>query len=101
MVQLSRRHVLALGAGGALNASLSPLWLPGVAASELPDEVHGISAFGDLKYPADFHHFDYVNVDAPKGGTLSLIPAVRAYNQSFFTFSSLNAFVMKGEGAQG
>jgi microcin C transport system substrate-binding protein len=60
-----------------------------------------MSAFGDLKYPADFHHFDYVNAAAPKGGTFSLIPSVRAYNQSFFTFSSLNAYILKGEGAQG
>ncbi|MGY8663260.1 extracellular solute-binding protein [Bradyrhizobium sp. UFLA05-109] len=101
MAQLSRRHVLALGAGGALSASLGPSLLLRAAASEMPAEMHGISAFGDLKYPADFHHFDYVNVDAPKGGTFSLIPAVRAYNQSYFTFSSLNAFILKGEGAQG
>ncbi|OAF16373.1 hypothetical protein AYJ54_38475 [Bradyrhizobium centrolobii] len=97
MAQLSRRHVLALGVGGALSAA----WLRGAVASEAPAEVHGISAFGDLKYPADFHHFDYVNVDAPKGGMFSLIPSVRGYNQSYFTFNSLNAFVLKGEGAQG
>lgn len=97
MAQLSRRHVLALGAGGALSAALSR----GAVASELPPEVHGISAFGDLKYPADFHHFDYVNRDAPKGGTFSLIPSVRAYNQSYQTFNSLNAFILKGDGAQG
>lgn len=29
---------------------------------------HGISAFGPLKYPAGFPHFDYVNPRAPKGG---------------------------------
>ena len=60
-----------------------------------------MSVFGDLKYPADFHHFEYVNVDAPKGGLFSLIPSVRAYNQSYFTFNSFNAFILKGEGAQG
>ena len=60
-----------------------------------------MSAFGDLKYPADFHHFDYVNPAAPKGGMFSLIPPCRAYNQSFFTFNSLNAYILKGEGAQG
>jgi len=54
-----------------------------------------------LKYSADFPRFDYVNPDAPKGGTFSLIPSVRGYNQSFFTFSSFNAYVLKGEGAQG
>lgn len=97
MTQLSRRHVLVLGVGGAFSAAA----LPGVAASEGPAEAHGISAFGDLKYPADFHHFDYVNPDAPKGGAFSLIPSVRSYNQSYFTFSSLNAYILKGEGAQG
>jgi microcin C transport system substrate-binding protein len=97
MAQLSRRHVLVIGVGGALGAAA----FRGAAASEGPNEAHGISAFGDLKYPADFHHFDYVNPDAPKGGTFSLIPSVRGYNQSYFTFNSLNAFVLKGEGAQG
>ncbi len=31
---------------------------------------HGLSLFGDLKYPADFKHFDYVNPNAPKGGVV-------------------------------
>ena len=57
--------------------------------------------FGDLKYPADFGHFDYVNPAAPKGGLFSLISPVRAFNQSYFTFNSLNAYILKGEGAQG
>ena len=64
-------------------------------------EAHGMSAFGDLKYPADFHHFDYVNADAPKGGTVFDHPVGRAYNQSFLTFNSLNAYILKGDGAQG
>src|SRR5437667_11239029 len=96
MAQLSRRHVLALGAG-----ALSATRFRRAMAGEAESEAHGMSAFGDLKYPADFHHFDYVNVGAPKGGAFSLIPSVRAYNQSYFTFSSLNAYILKGEGAQG
>ncbi len=63
--------------------------------------AHGISVFGDLKYPADFAKFDYVNVDAPKGGVFSTIPSGRAYNQSFQTFNSLNSFILKGDGAAG
>jgi microcin C transport system substrate-binding protein len=31
---------------------------------------HGLSLFGDLKYPAGFKQFDYVNANAPKGGTV-------------------------------
>jgi len=101
MASLSRRHVLGLGAGvlgaGVFGVSSSRP----VFAADAASEAHGISAFGDLKYPADFQRFDYVNPDAPKGGLFSLIPPTRAYNQSFFTFNSLNAYVLKGEGAQG
>jgi len=31
---------------------------------------HGTSLFGNLKYPPDFKHFDYVNPNAPKGGAV-------------------------------
>jgi microcin C transport system substrate-binding protein len=96
MAQLSRRHVLGLGIG-----ALGAPWLRTAMAADIGAEVHGISVFGDLKYPADFHHFDYVNPAAPKGGMFSLIPSVRAYNQSYQTFNSFNAFILKGEGAQG
>jgi microcin C transport system substrate-binding protein len=106
-MQLTRRHVLGLSVG-ALSAPLglgigapSAPWLTQAVANESGSEAHGMSAFGDLKYPADFHHFDYVNPAAPKGGLYSLIPSVRGNNQSFFTFNSLNAFIFKGEGAQG
>ena len=83
---------------GALGA---PWFRPVMAATDPSAEVHGMSVFGDLKYPTDFPHFDYVNPAAPKGGLFSLIPSVRAYNQSFFTFNSFNAYILKGEGAQG
>ncbi|HEX7563300.1 MAG TPA: ABC transporter substrate-binding protein, partial [Bradyrhizobium sp.] len=96
MAQLSRRHVIGFGIG-ALTATR---FRPAAAAEEIT-EAHGMSAFGDLKYPADFHHFDYVNVSAPKGGLFSTIPSGRAFNQSFQTFNSLNAYVLKGDGAQG
>ncbi len=38
------------------------------ARAETIIKSHGISTFGELKYPPDFKHFDYVNPDAPKGG---------------------------------
>jgi len=96
MAQFSRRHALGLGVG-----ALSAMRLQTSRAAAPGAERHGMSAFGDLKYPADFHHFEYVNVGAPKGGFFSTIPSGRAYNQSPQTFNSLNAFVMKGDGAQG
>jgi microcin C transport system substrate-binding protein len=64
-------------------------------------ERHGMSAFGDLAYPADFPHFKYVNPDAPKGGAYSEAVSSRGYNGSFLTFDSLNAYILKGTGAFG
>uniref|UniRef100_Q07K39 Extracellular solute-binding protein, family 5 n=1 Tax=Rhodopseudomonas palustris (strain BisA53) TaxID=316055 RepID=Q07K39_RHOP5 len=98
MAQINRRHLLGLGLGiGAVAA----MRLSCATAAEGEVEAHGISAFGDLKYPADFPHFDYVNVAAPKGGMFSTVPSTRAFNQSFLTFNTLNAYILKGDGAQG
>lgn len=58
--------------------------------------AHGISTFGDLKYKADFTHFDYANPDAPKGGKIAVIGT-----DSRQTFDSFNQFVRKGDPAQG
>lgn len=67
----------------------------GAAAAEAAPR-HGISAFGDLKYPADFTHFDYVDPDAPKGGRIATIgPA------AISTFDSFNGYILKGDPAQG
>ncbi len=96
MALLNRRHLLGLGIG-----AVAATQLPLPAFSEGEVEAHGISAFGDLKYPPNFPHFDYVNVAAPKGGVFSTVPSTRAFNQSFLTFNSLNAYVLKGDGAQG
>jgi microcin C transport system substrate-binding protein len=94
-LELTRRETLLFGAG-ALASSLTQ----NVKAGE-DSECHGISAFGDLKYPPDFKHFDYVNPNAPKGGVFSHIGATRAFNQNFLTFNSLNSFILRGDGAQG
>jgi microcin C transport system substrate-binding protein len=39
------------------------------AQPEEPAWHHGLSLFGSVKYPPNFSHFDYVNPDAPKGGS--------------------------------
>jgi microcin C transport system substrate-binding protein len=57
---------------------------------------HGLSAFGDLSYPADFQHFAYTNPDAPKGGTFTLVGW-----GGVTTFDSLNNYILKGDAAQG
>jgi microcin C transport system substrate-binding protein len=55
-------------------------WLPlsawtsrAEAAATSPAWRHGVSHFGDLKYPSGFKRFDYVNASAPKGGAARLI----------------------------
>jgi microcin C transport system substrate-binding protein len=56
---------------------------------------HGASLFGDLKYPANFEHFDYVNPNAPKGGTVRIA--------GFGTYDNFNPVVagVKGVIASG
>jgi microcin C transport system substrate-binding protein len=49
---------------------------------------HAIAMHGDIKYPADFKHFEYVNPNAPKGGTLR--------DFAIGTFDTLNPFITKG-----
>ena len=99
MTSSTRRHVLKLAAGAASVGALRFSVPEALAADE--KEVHGISSFGDLKYPAGFKHFDYVNPRAPKGGSFSHVGPTRMFNQSFLTFNSLNAYILKGDGAQG
>src|SRR5262245_20981467 len=94
--RVTRRDVLVLSAG-ALAGGLAAR----SAAANDEIETHGISSFGDLKYPADFKHFEYVNPDAPKGGTFSHVGPTRAFNQNFLTFNSLNSYILKGDAAQG
>ena len=99
MMTSTRRRVLTL-AGGAL-AGLRAVSGASCARAGEAIESHGLSAFGNLAYPADFPHFRYVNPSAPKGGTFSQIGPDRLYNQNFLTFNSLNTFILKGDAAQG
>src|SRR5256714_15165389 len=50
---------------------------------------HGLSAFGELKYPADFKSFEWVNPDAPKGGRLATIGT-----SARTSFDSFNNFIL-------
>ena len=98
MIRPTRRHVLTLVSAAALASLRAPV---SPARAEEPIEAHGLSAFGDLAYPPDFHHFRYVDPRAPKGGTFSQIGPNRQFNQNFLTFNSLNSYILKGDAAQG
>ena len=56
----------------ALLSLATALFVTVSSAADEPRYEHGISFFHELKYPADFTHFDYINPDAPKGGVLVL-----------------------------
>lgn len=85
-------HFRPLVASLALLAITAMAPLSNARAAE-PEWRHAVSMLGEPKYPADFKHLDYVNPDAPKGGTL---------NQSVVgTFDSLNPYVVQGTPASG
>lgn len=92
--QIDRRNFLGLaGAAGLLPAFAST----GFARLATGVRLHGLSAFGDLKYSAEFNHFDYANPNAPKGGMFNFSPPNWAFNQNVMTFNTLNTFVGKGD----
>lgn len=66
---------------------------PSVGHAQEVVRSHGWAIHSQIKYPGDFKHFDYVNPDAPKGGTVVFgVPN---------TFDSLNPFIIKGNPGAG
>ena len=95
-MKLSRRTLLRSGAAAIVAIDpLRHIAESGVARAEEKTWHHGLSLFGDLKYPAGFKQFDYVNPKAPKGGTVRL--------GGFGTFDNFNIVVsgVKGTIAAG
>ena len=92
----TRRRVVG-GAGALAAASV----LPRAGLAEGPRRSHGLSSFGELKYGPDFARFDYVNPEAPRGGSFSAQLVQTFGNQAFDTFDTLNPYVFRGNGAAG
>ena len=98
-MSISRRHLLQSGVAAAslpLIETTAGLPLIGAARAQTPNEAaaewkHGLSLFGDIKYPAGFKRFDYVNPDAPKGGSVRQI--------AIGTFDNFNITVAGVKGA--
>jgi microcin C transport system substrate-binding protein len=71
---ITRRNLLQSGAAAAMAPALGiTVGIPSIEAAHAQSETepvwrHALSLFGDVRYPADFKRFDYVNPDAPKGG---------------------------------
>ncbi len=105
-MRLTRRSVVRTGVLTALSPVLDRFGMPFVggaanaqerdlAGNAERDWKHGLSLFGELKYPPGFKHFDYVNPKAPKGGAVRMI--------AFGTFDNFNEVVsgLKGSIAMG
>jgi microcin C transport system substrate-binding protein len=87
------KSLLPACAAAALIAT--PILFAGAAPAEERAQTrvwrHGVTQLGDLKYPPDFKHFDYVNPNAPKGGTVRLT--------GFGTFDNFNLVVAQVKGS--
>ena len=94
-MRLTRRAILRTGAAAFAASPLQALTgTPAALAQESAAPrawKHGLSLFGDLKYPEGFKHFDYVNANAPKGGTVRMM--------AFGTFDNFNPVVAGVKGS--
>ena len=70
-------------------------------AAESGTEAHGMSAFGDLKYPAGLPSFRLRQSERAEGRTVFADPARPRLQPVVPTFNSLNAYILKGDAAQG
>ena len=94
---ITRRHLLQSGAIAAIAPALEKAaGVPAIDQAQAqtgsgePVWRHALSLFGDVKYPADFQRFGYVNPNAPKGGVTRMI--------SIGTFDNFNIAVMGVKG---
>ena len=87
---------LAFLAAAAHSAASAPV--PAVPPASAPEAawVHAYAAFGTPKYPRGYDHFEYLNPDAPKGGTLYLSNPDRRTS-----FDKYNVFTIKGNAPAG
>jgi microcin C transport system substrate-binding protein len=97
-MRLSRRSILRSTAAALAAPALGAFAAKSLvreAAAQKKNWKHGLSLFGDLKYPEGFKNFDYVNPAAPQGGTVRQV--------AFGTFDNFNQVVagVKGSIAMG
>lgn len=96
-MRLTRRFVLHTGVLSLLSPILGRAGVPLIVPARAQERQwrHGLSLFGELKYAEGFKHFDYVNPNAPKSGSVSMI--------AFGTFDNFNPAVagLKGSIARG
>jgi microcin C transport system substrate-binding protein len=84
-VDTSKLRNIVLGSAIGLSVIFGAMSL---RADEAITKTHGFNFFGELTYPVDYKHLDYVNPDAPKGGEISI--------WTMGTFDSFNPYTRKG-----
>ncbi|HZL39613.1 MAG TPA: extracellular solute-binding protein [Pseudolabrys sp.] len=98
-MKLTRRFLLRSSAAAlaapVMGTAFGALGVVDPATAQTRPWKHGLSLFGDLKYPEGFKNFDYVNPAAPQGGTVRQI--------AFGTYDNFNTVVsgVKGSLAMG
>jgi microcin C transport system substrate-binding protein len=92
--------LLAASVAGAATTLPAPAPAPAATSASAPAAdtrwVHAYAAFGSPRYPRNFTHFEYLNPDAPKGGTLYLRNPDRRTS-----FDKLNYYTVKGNAPAG
>ena len=99
-MKLTRRAIIQSGALALAAPALrvaADLPLVGAANAQDKTWLHGLSLFGDLKYPAGFKHYDYVNANAPRGGVARQI-AIGTFDNFNMVVSGVKGTLAGGVG---
>jgi microcin C transport system substrate-binding protein len=103
-VPLSRRTIIRTGILAAAAPALGRLCLP-VGRSAVAQETqgapqwqHGLSLFDELRYPAGFPHFDYVNPSAPKGGVVRQLVIANSFDNFNQVVAAVKGTLAAGTG---
>jgi microcin C transport system substrate-binding protein len=89
MKSFLRAAAIAVVAGASLTSAAYPQTTP------QPEWRHALSLFDSVKYPPGFKHFDYVNPNAPKGGTVRLA-AIGTYDNFNVVVSGVKGSIGSG-----
>src|SRR5579884_3816298 len=93
-MKFTRRSVVRAAAASLALPAMNALPLTRARAQQA-DWKHGLSLFGDVKYPAGFKHFDYVNPQAPQGGLIRRL-AVGTFDNFNLVVSGVKGSIASG-----
>ena len=96
-MRLSRRSIIRSGLVAAVAPALDRIGLP-IAAPAIAQSAewqHAFSVFNEVKYPPGFKQFDYVNPNAPKGGTVRL-PGYGSFDNFNVAVAGLKGNIARG-----